>query len=280
MPHPNSLYRWGQAVIFWVSIGARFPDDVDELRFLVAGVIKDITPRKREEEALRSRRAEAWARVLAEPGAPHVAAALAELDAELAKLPAASVDVVISNCVINLATDKAAVLTEIARVLRPGGRVGVSDVVAEDRLAEDVDVQAEAVAAATLDVGGERRILGRQDDPGGVPVDAPVDGAPGAGLQLSRRGAPVRPGADPPAGPAGASDAAKKSKSSGLSGMVLAELQTVASGLGITGTTRMRKGELIEAIKDKQRSAWQTGNYTRVGNTLQISPPFIIGVYE
>jgi arsenite methyltransferase len=49
-------------------------------------------------------------------------------------LPADSVDVVISNCVINLSTDKAAVLTEIARVLRPGGRVGVSDIVAEDHL--------------------------------------------------------------------------------------------------------------------------------------------------
>ena len=52
-------------------------------------------------------------------------------------LPADSVDVVISNCVINLSTDKAAVLTEIARVLRAGGRVGVSDVVAEDRLPPD-----------------------------------------------------------------------------------------------------------------------------------------------
>jgi SAM-dependent methyltransferase len=49
-------------------------------------------------------------------------------------LPSESVDVVISNCVVNLSTDKPAVLREIHRVLRQGGRVGITDVVAEDRL--------------------------------------------------------------------------------------------------------------------------------------------------
>lgn len=49
-------------------------------------------------------------------------------------LPDAAVDVVISNCVINLSTDKARVIAEMHRVLVPGGRIGISDVVAEDDL--------------------------------------------------------------------------------------------------------------------------------------------------
>jgi ubiquinone/menaquinone biosynthesis C-methylase UbiE len=52
-------------------------------------------------------------------------------------LPAEAVDVVISNCVINLSTDKPRVFAEMHRVLAPGGRIGVSDIVAANELTPD-----------------------------------------------------------------------------------------------------------------------------------------------
>jgi ubiquinone/menaquinone biosynthesis C-methylase UbiE len=67
-------------------------------------------------------------------------------------LPDASVDVVISNCVINLSGDKPKVLREVARVLRPGGRFAVSDVIADedmdDATREDMQAYTGCIAGA------------------------------------------------------------------------------------------------------------------------------------
>lgn len=68
----------------------------------------------------------------AKAGAANVEFLSGEIEA--VPLPDATVDVVISNCVINLSIDKPAVLAEMFRVLVPGGRIGIADVVAEDHM--------------------------------------------------------------------------------------------------------------------------------------------------
>ncbi|MFI7464930.1 GNAT family N-acetyltransferase [Nonomuraea sp. NPDC049646] len=81
---------------------------------------------------------------------------------EAIPLPGHTVDVVISNCVINLSDDKAAVLAEAFRVLRPGGRFGVSDVVTAQALDEQARQQVEqriGCAAGSLTVQEYRDLL-------------------------------------------------------------------------------------------------------------------------
>ena len=107
----------------------------------------------------------------------------------------ASVDVVISNCVVNLSPEKDKVLSEVARVLRPGGRVGISDVVAEDRLTPaDRAARGSHVGciAGALSVSEYREGLGRA---GLVDVEVELthtvaDGMYGAVVRARKPGTP------------------------------------------------------------------------------------------
>ncbi|MFG2004892.1 methyltransferase domain-containing protein [Spirillospora sp. NPDC048911] len=97
-------------------------------------------------------------------------------------LPDATVDVVISNCVINLSADKPRVLAETFRVLRPGGRLGVSDVIADDDLDPARRAAAEArvgCANGTLTASGYERLLQRI---GFVDIQITVTSGAGDGL--------------------------------------------------------------------------------------------------
>lgn len=91
-------------------------------------------------------------RHVADTGLTNIEFHLAEIDS--LPLADASVDCIISNCVINLAPDKPAVFREIARVLKPGGRLAVSDIVLKktlpDDLAGDIAAYTGCIAGALL----------------------------------------------------------------------------------------------------------------------------------
>ena len=84
-------------------------------------------------------------------------------DIDKLPLPDASVDCVISNCVINLAPDKAAVFHEIARVLKPGGRLAVSDIALKRELPHEISNDLMAYVgciAGAIFIEDYRRLLG------------------------------------------------------------------------------------------------------------------------
>lgn len=120
---------------------------------------------------------------------------------EKVPLPDAAVDVVISNCVINLADDKAAVIREAFRVLRPGGRFAVSDMVELRPLPLPVKQALDAWAgcvAGTIPIEEYRRLLldaGFESVDFEITKEQAVEGVSGAlGSAAIRAGKPLSPG--------------------------------------------------------------------------------------
>jgi len=119
---------------------------------------------------------------------------------EAIPLPTASVDVVISNCVVNLAADKPAVFREIARVLRPGGRVGISDIVAEDRLTPEERCERGSYVgciAGALSIGEFEAAMRHAglEDVSVTPTHTVADGMHGAIIRATKPLRPTRMGA-------------------------------------------------------------------------------------
>jgi len=129
---------------------------------------------------------------------------------EALPLPDASVDVVISNCVINLSTDKPAVLAEMFRVLVPGGRIGIADVVAEDHMTcADREAAGSSVGCIAGALSRREYLDGLAAAGfGGASVTFTTEAAPGLHSAIIRA---VKPASrQPVAGRAGVRDAGKR----------------------------------------------------------------------
>lgn len=125
-------------------------------------------------------------------------------EGEIESLPVddESVDVVMSNCVINLSPDKPAVFREAFRALRPGGRISISDVVTEGSFSEeerrDLESWAACVAGAA-DIGEYTRMMREAgfveiQVVDRVPADGLVERSPGAPRVFSARLTGIKPG--------------------------------------------------------------------------------------
>ena len=100
-------------------------------------------------------------------------------------LPAGQLDVIISNCVINLSADKPRVLTEAYRVLKPGGRLGIADVIASDSVNSQQRARSEqqiGCAAGTLTNQQYRTYL---QAAGFTRIRITATGSPGPGLRAA-----------------------------------------------------------------------------------------------
>jgi arsenite methyltransferase len=111
-------------------------------------------------------------------------------------LPDASVDVVISNCVVNLSTDKPAVLAEMHRVLVPGGRIGISDVVAEDHLTPEDRAERGSFVGCIAGALSRREYLGGLTAAGFVDAEVTFthEAAPGMHGAIVRASKPTNAG--------------------------------------------------------------------------------------
>jgi arsenite methyltransferase len=96
---------------------------------------------------------------------------------EIERLPVAdrSVDVVVSNCVINLSPDKPAVLREVYRALRPGGRLAIADIVASHELPDEIARNAAAFAGCIAGAASVSAMRSMLSDAGFVDVRVDVN---------------------------------------------------------------------------------------------------------